>query len=142
MLIDQNQVPQVAVAAMNKTHADEIEIVNALHEMIASYLAEEKVGQQLDEQVERFARHVEQHFSNEEQLMRETGFPAFAVHKGEHDRVRGELAPLFEAWRTQRNIKPLADYLQNIHPQWAKNHIATMDTMTALFISQTRPDRV
>ncbi len=140
MLMDKTEIPRVALASMNKTHEDEIALINALFELIQKQLAFEPVKDELSALAERFATHVEQHFSSEEQLMRDTGFPAYNIHKGEHDRVRGELTPLLEAWRQDENIEPLADYLKNVHPGWAKTHIATMDTMTAMFIANVKPD--
>lgn len=137
MLMELKEIPQVAVDSMNKTHEREIGIVNALFELITQKRDGQPVDDELGKAVDLFADHVEQHFSGEEQLMQQTGFPAFGVHKGEHDRVRAELAPVFEAWRQESNIGPLATYLENIHPGWAKNHIATMDAMTAYFIAQT-----
>ena len=140
MLMDKTEIAQVAIASMNKTHEDEIALINALFELIQKQLAFEPVKDELSPLVERFATHVEHHFANEEQLMSDTGFPAFGVHKGEHDRVRAELAPLIDAWQRDENIEPPADYVKNVHPGWAKTHIATMDTMTAMYIANVKPE--
>lgn len=138
MLMDKRDIPEVAVDSMNKTHSDEIDIINRLYDLITKSQSGQPVENDLTGAVEEFQAHVEQHFSSEEVLMSETRFPAFSVHKGEHDRVRAELFGIIEAWRQTKDIKPLADYLENTHPNWAKNHIATMDAMTAYFIVQAR----
>jgi hemerythrin len=138
MLIDKRDIPEVAIASMNTTHENEIDIINTLYELITKNLEGQSVETNLAQAVETFATHVEEHFSGEEEMMEKTGFPAFSVHKNEHDRVRAELFGIIATWRENKNIQPLADYLKNIHPVWAKNHIATMDAMTAYFILQAR----
>ena len=138
MLINKNQIPVVALESMNRTHLDEIDIANNLHDLITKSLAGEAVESDLNEAIEQFATHVEQHFASEEVLMTETGFPAYPVHKGEHDRVRAELSGILNAWRQSQDVQPLATYLTTIHPAWAKNHIGTMDTMTAYYIAEKK----
>ncbi len=137
MLMDKNQLPVVAIESMNKTHADEVDIINELYDLIASSLNGNSLDEELDRAISQFRDHVDHHFSSEEKLMEQSGFPAYSVHKGEHDRVRAVLFSIIDLWQETRIIQPLADYLENVHPNWAKNHIATMDTMTAHFISQS-----
>ena len=137
MLLEKTELPVVAIDEMNKTHENEVEIINALYKLITAYRDGQPVETELSAAVEQFGAHVEHHFSREEQMMEQYGFPAYQVHKSEHDRVRFELQALLNAWSEGKNIAPLADYLENIHPVWAKNHIATMDMMTAMFIKQT-----
>jgi len=136
MLIDKNALPQVAIQSMNDTHTNEVELINALFDLITRKRGGEDVDAQLSEMVDSFDEHVKQHFHSEEVLMQQTGFPAYQVHKGEHDRVLEEIAVPVAAWRERADIEPLGDYLQNVHPQWAQNHIVTMDTMTAFFIAE------
>ncbi len=138
MLMDIREIPEVAIDSMNRTHASEVELVNRLFELITRHLDGAPVEDELAATVNEFRNFVEQHFSREEKLMQEHGFPAYQVHKGEHDRVRTELFGLVDVWDQQQNIQPLADYLANVHPGWAKNHIATMDSMTAYFIAQSQ----
>jgi hemerythrin len=134
MLIDKQDIPQVALESMNKTHFDEIEIINELHALLTRALAGEPLEAEIKAAIENFADHVEKHFASEEALMTEYGFPAIVIHKGEHDRVRAELFGIINKWRNDGDIAPLADYLVNVHGEWARNHIGTMDTMTAYFL--------
>jgi hemerythrin len=136
MLLEKTELPVVAIEEMNKTHENEVEIINALYNLIIAYRDGQPLETELSAAVDQFGGHVEHHFSREEQMMEQYGFPAFQIHKGEHDRVRIELQTLLNAWREGKDIDPLASYLENIHPGWAKNHIATMDMMTAMFIKQ------
>lgn len=136
MLIDKTQVPEVAVASMHETHLREVDLINALHELIQQKRAGIPVDDALTASIDEFESHVVQHFAGEEQLMRDTGFPAYPVHKGEHERVLTHIRQHTLAWREASDLEPLAVYLETIHPQWAHNHIATMDMMTAFFIAR------
>jgi len=132
MLINKEDIPVVALDSMNQTHYNEIDIINNLHRLLTG----EGQGDELKKAIEEFADHVEKHFASEEALMSQYGFPAYPVHKGEHDRVRSELFTIINGWRHNGDTGPLLDYLVNVHPQWAQNHIATMDNMTAHFLAE------
>lgn len=136
MLIDKSHIPLVAVASMNDTHFEEVDLLNRLHDAIVQRASAAANAAPLSALVDEFEAHVVAHFAAEEQLMLETGFPAYPVHKGEHDRVLGVLRGLLHVYRTAGDISPLADHLANAFPVWVRNHIATMDTMTAYFIAR------
>ena len=138
MLMDKTDIPVVAIDEMNKIHESEIELVNDLYEIINSQLAGEPVKDGLDEAIAAFRSHMEHHFSREEEMMMEAGFPAYRVHKGEHDRVRVEMDARIEKWRNSNDIEPLSHYLRDTHPGWANIHISTMDTVTASYIARFR----
>jgi hemerythrin len=141
MLIDKADVPEVAVPSMHQTHLNEVALVNRLHALIEAERAGTAGAATLKATVDEFEAHVAEHFAAEERLMLQTGFPAYPVHKGEHERVLAALRELVRAFRDDGRIEPLADYLANEHPRWAYNHIATMDTMTAYFIARAMPGR-
>ena len=134
MVMDKTEIPVVAIDEMNKTHEREADLVNSLFEMISAHQSGTPASDALTAAVSDFRDHMERHFSREEEMMEQAGFPAFHVHKREHDRVRAELDAILAPLHTSNDFSPLADYLQNTHPDWAKNHIATMDTMTAFYI--------
>ena len=138
MLMDKQDIPRVAVDEMNETHANEVELINALYVLITKYRSGQPLAAPLSHAIEQFETHVDRHFTREEEMMEESGFPALFVHKSEHDHVRTDLSAVIKTWRDHQNIEPLTDYLENIHPAWAKTHIATMDAMTALYIVQSR----
>jgi len=49
--------------------------------------------------------------------MRESGFPPYAMHKTEHDRLLGEIKSLLESWKATRESKPLKIYLIEVLPR-------------------------
>ncbi|QSA97064.1 bacteriohemerythrin [Methylococcus sp. EFPC2] len=71
--------------------------------------------------------HTEQHFERENQLMRQSAFPAEAEHKGEHQRVIGEFRQ-FKS-RVDRGLIPFARcFVRENLPGWLKLHVSTMDS--------------
>jgi hemerythrin len=136
MLIDKAKIPQVAVASMHQTHLDEVDLINRLHDLIEANHSGAGDRHQLDSVIDEFEAHVVEHFASEERLMLATGFPAYPVHRGEHERVLAHLRELLRLYRQAGELAPFAAYLRDGHLQWAHNHIATMDTMTAYFIAR------
>lgn len=136
MLIDKTQIPQVAVTSMHQTHLNEVDLINRLHDLIEANRSGAGDKPRLDAAIDEFEAHVVEHFASEERLMLATGFPAYGVHRGEHERVLAHLRELLRQYREAGDLAPFADYLQHGHLQWAHNHIATMDTMTAYFIAR------
>ena len=89
--IDASQVPELPLAFMNADHAQEVQLLEDLGEALTAHRSDPS---QLDAVLERLsllAVHTREHFLREEQAMRETGFPAYPMHKAEHDRVLAEM---------------------------------------------------
>lgn len=82
---------------------------------------------------EAFVKHLAEHFGREEDLMRQTGFFAYACHSGEHQRVMGELHGLLTNAKAGRTALARA-YVAEVVPGWFINHRNTMDLVTAEFI--------
>ena len=79
----------------------------------------------------RLVEHTRQHFAHEEQLMQAYAFPATGEHKGEHQRILGELQQL--ASRAQKGRTSMARaYVQDKLPEWFNLHTATMDSALAV----------
>ena len=135
MLIEIKKIPQVAMAFMNETHAEDVAIINDLYALILAYEKEPNAENKkpLDAKYEEWLLHTIEHFRVEEEQMRSLGFPPFAMHKGEHDNALAQMDTRFRAWQESQNIAALKTYIGVELPQWLSNHIATMDTVTAMF---------
>ncbi len=135
MLINKENFPKVALPEMNEIHDVEIDIVNKLYDALKGYekgeVSEEEVTKLLDE----FIKDVREHFQFEQGLMEEYNFFAYPMHRGEHDRVLMELLELKKEWEKNKNAKLLIDYLENQFVPWIINHVQTMDTVTAMYLS-------
>ena len=130
-MIEFANVPKVAFDEMNLVHAEEVELLNRVEALLDTGASEEA----LSEALETLFEHTRAHFANEERLMRESGFPAYDMHKAEHDRVLNAFQLLMMDWRTQKDNGLIRDYVCAETPQWLHQHIATMDTVTARFIA-------
>ena len=135
MLLDIDTLPLVEMEFMNEVHKEDIQIINHLFEALLSYEnnPNENNAQSVDRIYHEWYEHTVDHFEGEEEMMRETSFPPYAMHKSEHDRVLMHMKTLFDTWRADREVKPLKIYLIEELPLWLNNHISTMDTVTAKF---------
>jgi hemerythrin len=136
-----SDIPQLPLAFMNADHAEEIRMIA---EVEAALEAHGRGAATLEAVVERLALlavHTREHFLREETAMRETRFPAYPVHKGEHDRVLAEMDAEARLYRERGDAARLARYLFEAVPAWFVHHIRTMDAMTARFVSERQREQ-
>lgn len=132
---DPRRMPEVAREDMNAVHAEEIELVNRLGALVDAVAAGAATPQQLTEALHEWRVHTQAHFDNEHRIMEESGFPAYPVHRAEHERVLAQLDALIEAWEQTQEIEPVRAFLFETWPAWFDNHVNTMDFATAHFAS-------
>ena len=130
-MITQEQLPMVAMPSMNDTHLEEMLIINRL-ETAAKDNDLEAVPKILQELLE----HTAMHFFDEEDLMEESLFPAFKMHKSEHDRHLQELKSVIKYFEEHKDARAISAYIEGNLTPWLIHHIETMDTMTAQFLQQ------
>ena len=135
-ILDSAEIPQVALASMNETHREEVELVNRLARLISMAQSGEVDEAKISQQIQLWLDHTLAHFERENALMVTYGFPAYPVHKGEHDRVLSLLGELNEAWRDHHQLEPIARFLFKSWPEWFDSHVNTMDRITAQFVCQ------
>ncbi|SNZ02553.1 hemerythrin [Persephonella hydrogeniphila] len=135
MLLDISQIPQVALERMNKVHEEEIKLLNELYSTIDECLKGEKSLEDVDKAFRAFYEDVKQHFSSEQEMMEKYNFFAYPMHRGEHDMVLAQLENLKRRWEKDRNPELIKAYVEKEFLPWLMNHIQTMDTVTAHFLS-------
>ena len=128
-MIDFDILPKVVYNEMNEVHNEEVALINGLEPLLRDDDIEA-----IEKQLDLIFSHTIDHFQNEQRLMQEVGFPAYIMHKSEHDRVLNEMQMTVMNWRTQKDNKILQTYFFHTIPQWLAIHIASMDTVTAQFI--------
>ena len=133
-MIDFRNVPKVAYEDMNSVHAEEVELLNNIEEL----LEDNTIFEKIDIAVEELLEHTREHFANEERLMLEVNFPAFRMHKNEHDRVLNEFQYILLDWRNKKDNSILKEYITEVVPEWLQQHIVSMDTVTAQFIIMSK----
>lgn len=81
-------------------------------------------------------QHTQQHFERENQLMRQSGFPAEIEHSGEHQRVLAEFKQ-FQA-RVDRGLVGFGRaFVKERLVAWFVLHVTTMDSALATHLKQT-----
>lgn len=85
---------------------------------------------------DELVRHTEEHFSQEEKLMRETGCPAAREHMEEHRRVLGDLKTMQTQVKRGRLAMP-REYVRNHMPEWFQLHLVTMDSALAAHLKES-----
>lgn len=131
-MIKQNDLPLVSDESMNKTHFEEIAIINSLLTQIdiqADYNT-------LSITLEKLLQHMHQHFSSEEELMKNSHYPSLNMHKADHDKVLNQARYAEMEWRNKKDIEALDEYLKEELIPWLDQHIKAMDTPMADFLSQ------
>jgi hemerythrin len=128
------QFPLVAVEFMNRDHAE----FAALREKLLDLLSGEISNHAVDGALAELGEHTRRHFADEEQLMRETGFPPYEIHKGEHERVLADISAQVERWTQGRDARALRDWLDQAVGTWLVEHVSSMDFVTAAFAEKKR----
>jgi hemerythrin len=136
-VLDANTMPRVDIDFMNTTHAEEMEMVITLGNLITVYMqsdtqtADEKLN--VSHALEAWLQHTKAHFSRENELMKEIQFPPSAMHISEHENTLELMTTIVEQWKLSHDIKPIENFVFNVWPTWFESHINSMDMMTAKF---------
>ncbi len=130
---DCSTIPQVALDFMNTVHCEELTLVQSISDLIDT---DSPDNNKISELLDQWVTHTEQHFERENRYMQEYRFPAYPVHSNEHDAALKQIRQVQQQWNQQQDLEPLKQYLQSDWPAWFKNHISTMDFITAQFLSQ------
>lgn len=136
--IDLSEVPELPVAFMNADHALEVRLLNDLEDVFADHARGRGTLGAVLERLSLLAVQTRENYLREESMMRETGFPAYAAHKAEHDRVLAEMDAEARLFRDRGDAARLSKYLFEALPAWWLNHMRTMDLVTARFVAERR----
>lgn len=136
MNLHQLSFPQVALDFMNRDHEEFAALRGKLLDLIDSGAADG-----IDGVLDELQRHTIRHFADEEEAMQESGFPVYAVHKGEHDAVLADMAARIERWRRERDVEALRGWLDAAVGDWFVGHVSSMDMVTAGFVAMKRQGR-
>lgn len=129
MLMQVSDVQQVSNAMMNMLHEEEIEIINDFHDAVLA-----KDIAKIDELFEVVLFDVEDHFSTEEEMMEESKFFAYQIHKSEHDTMRNKLKKTQEHWAAHKDPKEVQTFLEKEFKHWIILHISRWDSETAMHL--------
>jgi hemerythrin len=134
MRLRANDIPEVAVAAMHAMHLEEMEMINAIYELLEAIEAGgSKAG--LAGNLDELLDHTREHFAGEEALMEQYHFPPYPVHKDAHDLFLHKMEQIVSDWKADQRLGPVIQFMRSDLPIWIKDHIGTMDFVTAKFIA-------
>jgi len=116
---------------MDGQHRHLMELANVLNEAMLQNAGEEV----LRKHFAALMTYTTLHFTSEERLMAEQGYPAAAQHRKEHERLVLELNRMRVGYApsSHRILQTLA-FLQD----WLKEHIDTLDRTLAAFLLERR----
>lgn len=137
IILNADTIPRVDIDFMNNTHVEEIEMVKELGKLVAAYQESDRPTKsetnEITQSLEKWLQHTEAHFERENALMRETNFPVYLVHSGEHEIALAQMAEVVKAWQDSNDIEPIAEYVFGLWPAWFNSHVDSMDMITARF---------
>lgn len=141
MLIEESDIPLVAMDFMNEVHQEDIEIINALFACVLAYEqdASEQNAEAITAKYKEWYTHTVLHFKGEEEKMVELKFPPYPLHKQEHDNALRRMSEVLAQWEQSKNPQSLKMYLIEELPAWLIQHISTLDVVTARFFSTGFP---
>lgn len=134
-ILESKKIPHVELDFMNNTHFEEIEMVKELGELVNSFITNDNQQNQntLTQKLNAWLNHTIAHFERENDLMKDTGFPAYPIHKNEHSIALNQMRDVINTWIKNQNIELVEDYIFSLWPAWFEQHVNTMDMMTAKF---------
>jgi hemerythrin-like metal-binding protein len=130
-MIEWNDELSVNNHQIDKEHQGFISIMNELNSSFLSEDAEDLILKTLD----RLNEYAENHLSNEEKLMKETGYPGAFVHKQRHDEFRVQIKEFNDAYRQSGNCADAQELLYFLQI-WFIKHIKNEDKWLSPFLEK------
>lgn len=121
-LFEWSQDYAVGIRLIDNDHRGLFETINALHEAVQQESGEAEIGNTLNALI----RYVQEHFTREEHLMEEYGYPDFDNHKKTHRTFTRQvfaMQKVFEADNELVDLVKMVEFLRG----WLIRHILQSD---------------
>jgi hemerythrin len=123
-----NESYNIGIKTIDTQHRKLVDILNSLYDAMGKGQANQVLGRILDELIQ----YTVVHFSTEERLFKQYGYPDSVAHKKEHDDLTAQVKKL------QTDLKSgkitLSMQLGTFLKDWLKNHILQTDKKYAPFL--------
>lgn len=129
----------IDVPVIDRQHRTLIELYDRFHEVLDSH-DDRLIRETLPDVVGELRRYGRVHFSSEEQLMREVGYPGLVEQHDEHRTFLQRVAMLEETVRHDC-LSVTAMQMINFLMNWIPNHILTKDRWIGTWLTTGRYDR-
>jgi hemerythrin len=126
MLIQKQDIQQVANDMMNMLHEDEMEVINNFYDAVKA-----KDVEKVDALFPEFLAEIETHFKTEEDMMDQRAYADAQMHKSDHDVIRKKLEKFHKRWEVLKGPKELLGFLEKDFKKWYIQHISKWDAQTA-----------
>jgi len=134
MKINPSDITEVATPFMQKTHLEEVAMLNELYELFDQARQGLETAS-LADKIDAVVDHTHAHFERENEQMFVLNFPPYAIHKQVHDGHLKQLDDVVNTWKKDGDLTPLFTFFEVTTPTWMKQHISTMDFVTANFFA-------
>jgi len=122
----------IGVELIDQQHKTWIEHYNKLVSAVEAQQGPREIAEVLGFLVDYTAFH----FTAEEELMSDNGYPEFDNHRAQHDKLNDTLGNLIEDFREEGATHILADFLQTFLGNWLVDHIRTVDMRFGEYLKQ------
>lgn len=126
------QIEEMSLDQMQKTHESEINILNEIEKLATWYQLRKEDPAKLEAKLDEYVEHVKKHFESEEVLMQKYNFPSYTMHKTSHDTFLSDLDYARRQWKNG-DIKKMINFIYKV-PEWLVLHVNTVDTSTSNFL--------
>ncbi len=131
MLRIEEQLPISELKSMNDIHIQESQLVTKLH--AAAIAKETKLTLEL---LNELIKHTTEHFSKEEKMMEEAGYPDYHSHKHEHMMQLLDIQSIFSFYEMTSDTQSIHTYLEDSLTPWVIAHVQNWDIPASEFINQ------
>jgi hemerythrin len=121
-LIEWRKEFETGVADVDHEHRELVDLINRLHESIASGSDRARITEFLGEVFARIAAH----FALEESIMRKHAYDEYEAHKAEHEKLLDEIRDIMDA----QQDNPSSTYEEGLSftvRDWFVNHFKSKD---------------
>lgn len=115
---------------VDEQHQHLFDIINRLHQSMSEGHGKDVIKDTLDEMI----AYTVEHFTMEEALMREQGYPAYEEHKKVHDNLTKELKEIAEKFANGDRFVTLE--LSHFLTKWLIHHIKGQDQKMIKFFRE------
>jgi hemerythrin len=133
-LLYAEQVEYMDIEEMQETHEAEIAILNDLDKLAVQYSMDKSKLPELEAKIDAYLKHVKEHFSNEERLMKKYDFPSYEMHKMAHDMFLMDIGITIKQWKKFGDVNKVVNFIRK-SPEWIVLHINTVDAPTSAYLA-------
>ena len=119
---------QVGIGFVDTQHKQLVDIINRLHEAMATGKGKDWVGKTLEELI----RYTKAHFAAEEKVLQSHSYPDFPAHHAEHERLTSVVIEFQQ--KLAKNEIGLSVGVMGFLKGWLGNHILGVDKKYAPFL--------